>query len=214
MSTAVSPGLSMLAVNSPVMVRVAARASQPGHEYTSRIEDLEAGSVVVTAPPGANSVLFASGSREIELSWMSPRGRYEQRCRLDLTSGAQKQWRLRPLRDAVLIQRRRYIRVSASVDVVIDLRGTKVPGATVDVSEGGFRVRLPRVDIPELEHTVVHAAIGGTQVSIPGYVVRSADAGEDQTEAVIAFDAGGANAAAVRRFILHRQLRARVTRDA
>lgn len=204
----------MLAVNSPVMVRVATKASQPGHEYPSRIEDLEIDSVVVTAPPGANSVLFGSGTRDIELSWMSPRGRYEQCCRVELTDGALKQWRLRPLRAAVLIQRRRYIRVSARVDVTIEVCGMTVSGATVDVSEGGFRVRLPRMEIPELQHTVVHAAIAGGHVAIPGYVVRSADADDDETEAVIAFDAGGTDAEAVRRFILHRQLRARATRDA
>ena len=212
MSNVMAPGLSMLTVNSPVMVRV---AHQHDREFACRIEDLDHDTVIVTAPPGARSAVLASGTRDVELSWLSPRGRYEQPCRLE-PSGSQggpaKYWRLRPLRRAILVQRRRYIRVRANIAVNLEVGGETVPAATVDVSEGGFRVRMARRDIPDLQHTVVRTALGGAQVALPGYVVRTTNVDQDQTEAVIAFQADGNDAEAVRRFVLHMQLRARASR--
>lgn len=215
-SSGVSARPSPLTVNSPVMVRV---AHQHDREFAARIEDLDSGTVIVTAPPGANSAVLASGSRDVELSWLSPRGRYEQQCRLEssgpstnVPSGGRR-WRLRPLRQPILVQRRRYIRVRANVDVTIDLGAERLAGSTVDVSEGGFRIRVPRREIADSQHTVVRASIGGTKVALPGYVVRTTDADPDLTEAVIAFQAHGTDAEAVRRMVLHLQLRARAARD-
>lgn len=208
-----SDGPSALTVNSPVMVRV---AHQHDREFASRIEGLDNGAVIVAAPPGANSAVLASGTREVELAWLSPRGRYEQACRLEASqpgpAGARR-WRLRPLRQPLLVQRRRYIRVRANIDVTVELDGESVGAATVDVSEGGFRIRMPRRQFPQSQHTVVRAHIGGAEVALSGYVVRTTEVDPDQTEAVIAFQAAGNDAAAVRRFVLHMQLRARASRD-
>ena len=213
MNDVMTPGLSMLTVNSPVMVRV---AHQHDREFASRIEDLDDDALIVTAPPGARSAVLASGTRDVELSWLSPRGRYEQPCRLEPAGsqggGMAKHWRLRPLRRPILVQRRRYIRVRANIAVEIEVNGETVPAATVDVSEGGFRVRMARRTITDLQHTVVRTALGGARVALSGYVVRTTDVDQDQTEAVIAFQADGNDAEAVRRFVLHMQLRARASR--
>jgi hypothetical protein len=207
-----APSIAMLAVGSPVVLRIGNRHDR---EYPSRIEDVADGSVVVTAPRGANSALLASGVREVEISWLTPRGRYEQRCRLDLDAGQARTprlWRLRPMRPAILVQRRRYIRVRASVDVEVELDGVSVPGETIDVSEGGFRISLPRLEIPDLTKTVVRTVIGRATVALPGYVVRAVEVAPDRTEAVIAFDATPDDAEAVRRLVLRMQLRARASR--
>lgn len=205
--------LPMLRVDAPVTVRVATRADGwRAHEYASRVEEVTDTSVVVSLPPGANSALLASGTREVDLSWLSPRGRYEQACRLEPgrgRHGSVKYWRLRPLRSPVLIQRRRYIRVRADLDVTLELHGAAVQGTTVDVSEGGFRVRIPRCDIPELQPTVVRATIGDRDVALAGFVIRATDAFPEGTDAVVAFQAGGPDAEAVRKLVLHSQLRAR-----
>jgi hypothetical protein len=209
------------AVNSLVTIRVPNHAHQPSHEYASRIAELAPDAVVVSVPPGANSALLASGTREIELSWTSPRGEYEQSCRLVYASGAPgdaKQWRLRPLGRPVLIQRRRYIRVRASVDVTVDVLGETLAATTVDVSEGGFRVRVARCDVGEVTRTVVRTVIAGAEVAIAGNIIRTAvlptaDAEGGNTELVVAFEADGTDAEAVRRFVLHMQLRARANLD-
>jgi hypothetical protein len=204
------PLAQTLARNSPVVVRV---GNQHDREYKSRIEDLEIDAITINSPAGASAALLASGSREVDLSWLSPRGRYEQRCVVvEHATGGQKQWRLRPVRRAVLIQRRRYVRVAAQVPVRVVVEGIEVPGLTVDVSEGGFRVRLGRQVIPQLACTTVVAEIGGVSVAVSGYVLRTSDVLPDSTDAVIAFDAGTGEVEAIRRFVLNAQLRARAER--
>jgi len=205
------PLAQTLAPHAPVLLRV---GNQHDREYTSRIEYVESDAITINSPAGgANAALLASGSREVDLSWLSARGRYEQRCVvIEHAAGAQKQWRLRPVRRAVLIQRRRYIRVPAQVSVQVVLEGCEVPGHTVDVSEGGFRVRLPRQVIPELLRTTVLANMGGVSVAVSGYVLRTTDDLPGTTEAVIAFDASTGEVEAIRRFVLNAQLRARAAR--
>jgi c-di-GMP-binding flagellar brake protein YcgR len=199
-----------LAPNAPVLVRV---GNQHDREYPSRIEDVETNEITINSPVGASAALLASGSREIDLSWLSSRGRYEQRCIVvEHASGGQKKWRLRPVRRAVLIQRRRYVRVTAQVPVRVVVEGQEVPGLTVDVSEGGFRVSLARRVIPEFAYTTVTAQTGGVPVAVSGYVLRSTDAPPDRTHVVIAFDASTGEVEAIRRFVLNAQLRARAGR--
>ena len=200
-----------LTPHAPILIRV---GHQHDREYTSRIEDVAIGAITINSPAGgASAALLASGSREVDLSWLSPRGRYEQRCVVvEHASGTHKQWRLRPVRRAVLIQRRRYVRVAAQVPVHILVEGCDLPGLTVDVSEGGFRVRLPRQVIPEFSYTTVRADISGIDVAVCGYVLRTTDAPPDETEAVIAFDASTGEVEAIRRVVLNALLRARAAR--
>ncbi|ABK53807.1 type IV pilus assembly PilZ [Acidothermus cellulolyticus 11B] len=199
-----------LVTGGPVTVRLVHR---DGREFATRVESVSPRVVVVAAPPGANAALIASGTREIDLSWLSPRGRYEQRCELEHSAGTSRQWRLRPLRPAVLVQRRRYIRVRAAVPVVIEVSGESLPATTVDVSEGGFRVRIPPRDIAELERATVHATIAGQPVELPGYFLRRTLRGPTDAEAVIVFETLGVHAETLRRWILQLQLRSRAARS-
>jgi c-di-GMP-binding flagellar brake protein YcgR len=205
-------GLDMLGVHSPVLVRV---ANEYGREFPSRIENLESGAIVIGSPAGAGAALLASGARNVDVSWLSPRGRYEQRCVVvEHAAGGARQWRLRPLRRPVLIQRRRYIRVTASMPVRVVVDGERVLGTTIDISEGGFRIHLPRRTLPELSRTTVQATMGSVRISSTGFVLRASDAPNGGTDVVIAFEANSDDAAAIRRFVLNAQLRARAGRTA
>ncbi len=199
-----------LAPHLPVLVRM---VDQHGREYASRIESVDATTITITSPAGASAALLASGRREVDISWLSPRGRYEQRCAL-IDTGARRtgQWLLQPSRRPVLIQRRRYVRVTAEVDVQVVVDGTETPATTIDISEGGFRVRLPRRAIEPLARTTVRATMGGANIAILGYVLRSIDVLANETEAVIAFEADGSGTDAIRRFVLNTQLRTRAER--
>jgi hypothetical protein len=213
------PLTGTLAPHLPVLVRM---VDQHGHEYPARIESVDATTITITAPTGGSAALLASGRREVEISWLSPRGRYEQRCDLVDTGGGASggavgtrrtgQWLLRPSRRPVLIQRRRYVRVAAEVDVQVVVDDAETPATTVDISEGGFRVRLPRRTIEPLARATVRATMGGANIAILGYVLRSIDVLANQTEAVIAFEADGTGTDAIRRFVLNTQLRARAER--
>lgn len=206
----IQAGVDLLSLNALVSVRLA----EQDIEYPSRIEDVEADTVTVAAPPGANAMLLASGTREVDLSWVSPRGRYEQRCQLvEHINGPVKRWRLRPIDRALLIQRRRYVRVRAALAVLVILPGDVVPATTMDVSEGGFRVRMERRDIEDMTPATLHTTIGGTTLEIQGVVLRTSVTDLGQTEAVIAFEADGREGDAIRRFVFQLQLRARASRQ-
>jgi len=196
----------MLSLNALVSLRI----GDDEIDYPSRIEDIADDTVTVAAPNGANAALLESGNRDIELSWVSPRGRYMQHCQLvEHISSRPRLWRLRPLDHAVLIQRRRYVRARAAVAVLLFLPGVVVPGTTIDISEGGFRIRISRRSIEELTAATIHVTIGGTPLEIQGHVVRTSVTELGQTEVVIAFDADSRESDAIRRFVFELQLRAR-----
>ena len=123
-------------------------------------------------------------------------------------------WRLRPIGDAELIQRRRYVRARAAVAVLLFLPGVVVPGTTIDISEGGFRVRISRRTIEELTVATIHVTIGGTHLEIQGHVIRTSITELGQTEVIIAFDADNKQSDAIRRFVFELQLRARAAMQA
>lgn len=203
--------VDMLSLNALVALRI----GEDGIDYPSRIEDIAADTVTVAAPVGANSALFESGNRSVELSWVSPRGRYQQHCELvEHISSRPRLWRLRPLDHAVLIQRRRYVRARAAVAVLLFFPGVVVPGTTIDISEGGFRVRIARRTIEEMTATTIHVTIGGEPLEIQGHVVRTSITELGQTEVVVAFDADRKESDAIRRFVFELQLRARAAMHA
>jgi len=212
-------GMETLALNAPVLVRL---TDGQDHEYAARIADFDVDEIVISAPAGGSAALLASGAREVDIAWLSRRGRYEQRCVVVEHSAVvqvgqkqpslQKQWRLRPVRRPVLIQRRRHIRVTAKLPVRVVIGSKASAGVTIDISEGGFRVRLPRQDLPDLAHATVHATVGAARVAVSGYVVRAIDAAPNHTDAVIAFDAAGTDADAIRRLVLNAKLRSKRTR--
>jgi hypothetical protein len=226
-------GMENLAPNAPVFVRLVGgrENEQPerGHhggypEYTARIADVDVDEIVIRAPAGGSAALLASGAREIDLAWLSRRGRYEQRCvvvehsatgvagQRQVTAG--KLWRLRPVRRPVLIQRRRHIRVPAKLPVRVVIGSQATSGVTVDISEGGFRVRLPRQELPAFAHAIVHATLGGVRVAVPGYVLRTTDAAPHHTDAVIGFDGAATDAEGIRRLVLNATLRSKRRRTA
>lgn len=208
-------GMETLALNAPVLVRL---ADGQHHEYAARIADFDVDEIVISAPAGGSAALLASGAREVDIAWLSRRGRYEQRCIVVEHSAVvhvgPKQWRLRPVRRPVLIQRRRHIRVSAKLPVRVTIGSQAIAGVTIDISEGGFRVRLPRQDLPDLAHATVHATMGAARVAVSGYVVRAIDAAPNHTDAVIAFDAAGTDTDAIRRLVVNAKLRSKSTRTA
>jgi hypothetical protein len=209
-----------LAGDAPVTVRVSGGTAAPALEFPARISEVQPDAVVVLMAAGATPALLASGSREVELAWASAAGRHEQRCRVQAGHGSRRHWRLTPLGAPILLQRRRYLRVAASIDVVVEIGGRRLSGTTVEVSEGGFRLRIPVTTVSEQQPASVRLVIADHLVTLTGDVVRARDvsppglrsAGTAATELVIAFAPTGEAAEALRRLILNRQLRNRATR--
>ncbi len=199
-------GAESLAVNSLVSLRI----GEDGLEHPSRVEDLVADTVVVAAPLGVNSELFARSERVVGLSWVSPRGRYAQQCHVvEHIWSRPRLWRLRPFGEAELMQRRRYVRARAAVDVFLVLPEVVVPGVGIDISEGGVRLCTTWCSFDDVIETTVQMAIGGEVIAVPGRIVRTSVRDHGQAEVVVAFDAGRREADVIRRFVFELQLRAR-----
>lgn len=191
-----------------------ARPAEYPAEYPARLADVAPEVITLTVANGATSALLASGSREVDLAWSSRVGRYEQHCGVQTGRGSARRWRLTPLGPAILLQRRRYVRVPARLDVIVELGGVTMPGTTIEISEGGFRLQLPACVAASGRPATLHLVIGNRPIALEGRIVRARRTGpmETVTEVVIAFVATGAAAEAVRGLVLHRQLRNRAMR--
>ena len=221
-----------------VTVRLAGSAGTPAPhypaEYPARLADVQPEAITVTVTNGATSALLASGSREIDLTWSSRVGRHEQHCRVQTGRGSPRRWRLTPLGAPILLQRRRYVRVPARIDVIVEVGGVAMAGTTVEISEGGFRLQLRTCVVAAGEPARLYLVIGNRPIELAGHIVRARridpppdlrpapdtsltkavtePVTEAVTEIVIAFVATGEAAEAVRGLVLHRQLRSRATR--
>jgi len=203
-------GIDMLSLNALVRLRIAHNEE----EFASRIEDVDQQTVIVAAPVGGSAMLLASVARDIQLSWVSARGRYEQSCELvEVIGGTPKRWRLRPVGPAAIIQRRRFIRVQAAISVLVTLPHEVLPATTIHISEGGLRLRMALREIEDHTPASIHMAMGHTTVDVSGFVLRSAQIEGRHTDAVIAFEPEGAGTEAIRRYVFLMQLHARAVRS-
>ena len=116
-------------------------------------------------------------------------------------------WRVSPYGELQLTQRRRYARASAAGPVsLLGMRArTPATGSLVDVSEGGLRCRMPTgsAEVNELVH--VNLQLDGEALELPGEVLLVQDASRDYDEVVVVFDADGATAEGLRRYVFARQ---------
>lgn len=199
-------GICAAELNSLVSLRIGDDTT----DYPSRVEGIDADTVLVAAPIGAPAALMESGGRVVEVSWPSKRGRHCQRCLLvERTSGRSRLWRLRPTGEPELLQRRRFVRARATIPVVVALPGATVPGVTVDLSEGGMRIRIERCVVPDETPVHVQIVLDGDELALAGQVVRALGSERGWVELVVTFDTECRETDAIRRFVFELQLRAR-----
>jgi hypothetical protein len=101
--------------------------------------------------------------------------------------------------------------VPAAVAVLLVMPGEVLTATTIDVSEGGLRVRMPRCIIADQTPVGIQINLGGTQLELRGIVLRTTEAEHRQTEAVLSFEPTDKESDAIRRFVFQMQLRARAT---
>ena len=152
---------------------VGTAARQFPAEFPARLADVQPEAITVSVPNGATSALFASGSREIDLTWSSRVGRHEQHCRVQTDRGSPRRWRLMPLGAPILLQRRRYLRVAARIEVIVEVGDVAMTGTTVEISEGGFRLQLRAGGVAVGQPATLHLVIKDRPVVLAGHIVRS-----------------------------------------
>lgn len=101
-------------------------------------------------------------------------------------------WRLTPIGQAQVVQRRRYVRVECPGPVVAIFfggpkSGNQCKGTMIDIGDGGTRCYFPkgemhRNDVMELEFSL------RDEVWINGWVLRTSDTYDGREEVVITFD--------------------------
>lgn len=190
-----------------------------GFGLPSRVEDLEDDDVVISAPsyPGDEAPLSAGA--QLLVRWTGPRGLHALPVAMVTTvSGALPRWRVRPVGDVEMVQRRQFVRAPVDEPVTIIPRDqviTSVVGGTlVDLGEGGLRGRFASSAPMHTDAPVeIHLMLRDVPVMLVGRVLRCTSvegaASRRLYEAVITFEPDEHNGDLIRRTVLHQQVVAR-----
>ncbi len=179
-------------------------------ELPSRIEDIDEKSLLVAIPAHGPRVLDESGTDEVDLHWVSIRGRYQQPALVvERVDQPLLQWRLEPYGEPQLVQRREYVRVSTALPIEIEHRGEVADGTTVDISEGGFRVLTDAADLAPGSELILRVTIDDKALVIPGQVLRTVHALHSRNEVVVVFHYPGQYGDVIRRYVFKMQVRMR-----
>lgn len=193
-------------VNGLVTVGVAGDAV----ELPSRIEDLDDTTLVVAIPPHGPRALSDSGTDEVDLHWVSIRGRYQQPAVVvETIKDPILQWRLEPYGEPQLMQRREYVRLATVLPLRVQHRELVADGTTIDISEGGCRCLVDYSDMEPGSEVMVYVEIEGRQLAIPGQVMRTVRALHARTEVVVVFHHPAQHGDLIRRFVFKMQVRMR-----
>lgn len=187
-------------------VHAARVVSADGYLLTVAATALAAG----VAPPGP-------GDR-IGLRWAGRRGRYLAPGLIRSVHPVQfATWTVQAGGTVEIEQRRRFVRAAAGGPVHLgpaepDL-GLVVLGQLLDIGEGGIRCRVAGTGIDPGQPVFVRIVLDDEIVSLSGAVLRLGRPGPDgMLEAVVTFEVDNRQGLAIRRYVLHRQRLARMTR--
>ncbi|HUY85860.1 MAG TPA: PilZ domain-containing protein, partial [Acidimicrobiales bacterium] len=142
--------------------------------------DTTGDSIRIVAPggKGKGGVITEIGDR-ITLTWVLPNGIAKLHTtflsRDDDPSAAPTSWRLEPISDVQVVERRRSYRARSRQHVALRLDSGALPAVLVDVSEGGMRCLVDTVAPGKLtrDHVESNLKIQGKQVNVRGLVAWS-----------------------------------------
>jgi hypothetical protein len=174
---------------------------------------------LVLEPTGRRDALTRPGTGLV-LHWTAARGLYQVPAVLVAVG---PRWRVRPVEDPVLVQRRRYARAAVQAPVAVvpapEEDHRVVGGWLVDLGEGGVRAHLELDESLDAGTAVqVHVTLEEEPLALAGRVLRITDprglraigtATARLVEVVVAFDEPVDHAASIRRSVLREQARAR-----
>jgi hypothetical protein len=190
-----------------------------GRVHGARIVAADGYLLTVAATRLAAGVAPPSPGDQVGLRWVGRRGRYLAPCLVRSLHPVQfATWTVEAGGSVEIEQRRRFVRAPATGPIHLgaaepDL-GLVMLGQLLDVGEGGIRCRLVGGGIDPGQPVYVRLALDGELVALTGNVLRLGGAGPDgAVEMVVEFAADEQQAAAIRRYVLHRQRQARMARS-
>lgn len=198
------------------LVRVDVREGASG--LPSRVEDVEDGDLCIAAPAYEGDVEPPRATDRMVLHWTGVRGVHALPASfVELQrqgAGRLPRWRVRPVGNVELVQRRRFVRSPVSDAVaVVPVEGQLarvVAGSLVDLGEGGIRARFDALSpLAEATEVQVHLSLRDRSVILVGTVLRCLPIVVDGArghEAVIVFEPTEQEGDLIRREVLHQQV--------
>lgn len=181
----------------------------------SKIEDEGDDGVLTVAAPigGAAETQPPAPGTEFELAWFDSNARYAVPVVLvDVTTGRQPSWLLRPVGEPELRNRRMYVRGGGGEEIEIlhssgGMRITAI-GKIIDVSEGGVRLWLSKCDFRPGDMVTVGFSLDDAAIDTGGKVLylRRPGQGGHGVDVVVTFKLKETTAKVIRRYLFQREL--------
>ncbi|GGN24048.1 hypothetical protein FHR83_002855 [Actinoplanes campanulatus] len=177
-----------------------------GLNLRSKLQAVEGGALIVTAPLETTGLTVFEPGREFEIFWAPPRTRVLLPCRLTAVSDSPPRWTLVPAGGARHDNRREFIRGGAGAAVRLDaeVNGQPAEGALLDISEGGLRCWIDQpTTLSQGDRVSATVLLNTAEVRVSGVVhaVRPAPHGDPGQHLVLRFDAKEDVARMIRRYV-------------
>lgn len=189
---------------------VEVRAGQVADWVPSRIEDVIDGDLVLAAPclPGGRSVVALPGDA-VSLRWRADKGLGFLEGRLvSVFGGRLPIWRVAPLGEPIVEQRRQFVRVNVTLPVVAVVDGAHWLLSTIDLAEGGMRCLVETGPAWAVGAEVeLHFDVEGVRFTADAKVVWASQAGYGATVAFAFTGLPRRRADQLRRFVFRHEAR-------
>ena len=117
--------------------------------HPSRVENLAGGNLVLAAPSKPHTSLVPAPERPFIIGWKDGPGTAQVSVQfMEDNHDGVPTWTVEALEKPEVIQRRRFVRAPWQQDVVIRLPTQEIEGRMLDISEGGLRALIPKVNEP------------------------------------------------------------------
>jgi hypothetical protein len=191
-----------------------------GEAYASRVEDRQGERITVAAPLDLKISDLPQVGREVILKWpVGGRGRCSATGQIiEVNRGHVATWEVKVTGQFRIEQARRFVRGGGGEPVrmrrTLTDEDPTVEGRVIDLSERSVRCRVSGLEIKAGDPVDSWITLDDDVIEISGSVLRVVDKPDDKAHGiVVVFEPGEAQATAIRRYVLRRQLLARA-RDA
>jgi hypothetical protein len=210
-----SPTVELPAIDALVLVDLGHQDCEIATGATSRVEGYDSGDMIIQAPRFKGDLIAAAVGLEVLVRWLGPRGVHTLATEIvDVRRARLTTWRVRPLGDVLIVQRRDYARAQLHTPIalvpVVAQTASGTRGSLIDLSEGGLRARID--GSPLLVGTQVEARLDleGMRVGLLGNVLRLWQPnGMSSSHEVALIIVAGRNGDLIRRVVFHQQMLAR-----
>ncbi|GAA0468098.1 hypothetical protein Aca07nite_39940 [Actinoplanes capillaceus] len=206
-STSVPAAKGTPLIESPEIGSTIFLAMGEGLNLRSKLQAIEDGALIVTAPLETVGLTVFEPGREFEVFWAPPRTRVVLPCRLTAIAESPPRWVLVPSGGARHDNRREFVRggSGAVVRLVSEVNGQPTEGALLDISEGGLRCWIDQpTTLSQGDRVETTVWLGTAEARLSGVVhtIRPAPHGDPGEHLILRFGAKEDVARMIRQYVL------------